>query len=179
MNRKLWSSLIILGAIFSSTPSSVLADSSVLNIETKATTVDVTVPGSTAIVFNADGTNATPTNFVISNQSKIAGINLSSVELDAGLSGWNLVDDSTDLKVQAVDTKNIRLKVGKLGQEQLVSPSAGSVSSSGTAQLGKALFSIPAKSQEKMNFVVERGAFGQSEAEAKAFDMTLNFEFNS
>ena len=51
--------------------------------------------------------------------------------------------------------------------------------SSGTAQLGKALFSIPAKSQEKMNFVVERGAFGQSEAEAKAFDMTLNFEFNS
>ena len=79
MSKKLLSSLIILGAIFSSAPTSVLADSSVLNIETKATTVDVTVLGSTAIVFNADGTNTTPSNFVISNQSKIAGINLSSV----------------------------------------------------------------------------------------------------
>lgn len=45
MSKKLLSSLIILGAIFSSAPTSVLADSSVLNIETKATTVDVTVRG--------------------------------------------------------------------------------------------------------------------------------------
>ena len=180
MNKKLLSSLLVAGMFMSQVaPVFAATQGSVLNIEAKATTVNMTVPGTAAIVFNADGTNTTPTNFNITNNSQIAGVHLESVDLNAGESGWKVVDASTDIKTQAVNTKNIRLKVGKEGQEQIVQPTSGNSNSTGKATLGQSLFSIAAEGTETMKFVVERGAFTTPEAEAKAFDMTLNFEFNS
>ena len=43
--------------------------STTVKIETKSTYMNVTVPTSIEFVFNEDGTNTLPTNFVITNNS--------------------------------------------------------------------------------------------------------------
>ena len=154
-------------------------ESSAINIEAKATTVNVTVPGTYAMVFKEDGTNLLPETFTIQNNSTVAGVHITTVEVDAGSSGWTVLGESANLKTQAVNTKAIKLKVGEKGNEQLVTPSGGTKHAQGTATLGQSNFSIEASGSKTMNFVVERGAFSNAVASERAFGMTLNFAFNS
>ena len=153
--------------------------SSAINIEAKATTVNVTVPGTYAMVFKEDGTNLLPETFIIQNNSTISGVHITTVEVDAGSSGWSVLGESANLKTQAVNTKAIKLKVGEKGNEQIVTPTGGTKASTGSATLGQDNFSIGASSSKTMSFVVERGAFSDAVASEKAFGMTLNFAFNS
>lgn len=142
-----------------------------VKIETKATTVNVTVPATgIPIVFNEDGTNTYPTNWAITNNSAIAGLHLSKIDM-TGTDGWSLLGESADTKVLAADTKQIKFSMGKSGSEKLVDPSAG-------ATFTPSEISIPASESQVFSFVVERAAFTQSAASTKAFDMTLTFDFN-
>lgn len=151
--------------------------SSELQIDAKATTVNVTVPGTAPMVFNADGTDLTPESFTITNNSKIGGVYLDSISLDADGSGWTLLEESADLKTQAKDEKKIKLKIGLEGQEKLIAPTNGSDDSTGAADFSMGDVDIEAEQSATLNFVVERGAFTQDLANAKAFGMTLKFEF--
>lgn len=149
-----------------------------LTIDAKATTVNVTVPGTAAMIFNEDGTNTVPSSFTVTNNSKIAGVSLTQIDLDASTSGWKLLADSVDLKTQAKDVKNIRLKMGKDGVMKTIAPSSSTESETGSATFTSGEISIPATQSETIKFEVERGAFTSAIPASKAFGMTLNFEFN-
>lgn len=157
------------------------AASSDVNIEVKATTMDnvsVTVPTSIPIVFNADGSNTLPTNWTIENLSPIAGIHLSQIDMNAENSGWKLLAASENVKTLSADTKSIKFSVGKSGALKLVVPTKGTASETGTVTFGSTDISIPSGETQILSFDVERGAFTESEASAKAFNMVLTFNFN-
>lgn len=157
------------------------AASSTVDIEVKETDMDnvsVTVPSSIPIVFNADGTNTLPTNWTIENKSAIAGIHLAKIEMNAGTSGWKLLSSSTNVKEMTVNTKSIRFSVGLVGNLKVVAPSNGNEDASGSVTYGNADIAIPSGETKVLAFQVERGAFTNPEASAKAFDMVLTFNFN-
>ena len=157
------------------------AASSDVNIEVKATTMDnvsVTVPTSIPIVFNSDGTNTLPTNWTIENLSAIAGIHLSQIDMNAGSSGWKLLAETQNVKTLSKDTKSIKFSVGKAGSLKLVAPTSGNENASGSVSFGDAEISIPSGETQVLSFDVERGAFTEAHASAKAFDMVLTFKFN-
>lgn len=157
------------------------AASSTVDIEVKATDMDnvsVTVPSSIPIVFNADGTNTLPTNWTIENKSSIAGIHLTQIEMNAGASGWKLLCDSYDVKSMRANTKSIQFSVGLENNLKLVAPNNGQEDEMGSVTFGETDISIPSGETKNLAFHVERGAFTQAEASAKAFDMVLTFNFN-
>lgn len=157
------------------------AASSDVTIEVKATTMDnvsVTVPTSVPIAFNADGTNTLPTNWTIENLSTIAGIHLSQIDMNAGNSEWKLLAASQDTKALSKDTKAIKFSVGKAGELKVVAPTSGVENASGSVTFGSSEISIPSGQTQVLSFGVERGAFTQAHASAKAFDMVLTFNFN-
>lgn len=157
------------------------AASSRVDIEVKETDMDnvsVTVPSTIPIVFNADGTNTLPTNWTIENKSVIAGIHLAKIEMNAGNSGWNLLNSSTNVKEMAVNTKSIRFSVGLAGNLKIVAPTNGNEDATGSVTYGNADIAIPSGETKVLAFQVERGAFTNPEASAKAFDMVLTFNFN-
>lgn len=157
------------------------AASADVNIEVKATTMDnvsVTVPTTLPIVFNEDGTNTLPTNWTIENISSIAGIHLSTVDMNAGASGWKVLAASQDTKTLSADTKAMKFSVGKSGALKLVAPTSGNESATGTVSFDDNAISIPSGQTQVLSFDVQRGAFTQDVATAKAFDMVLTFNFN-
>ena len=157
------------------------AASADVNIEVKATTMDnvsVTVPTTLPIMFNEDGTNTLPSNWTIENISSIAGIHLSTVDMDAKTSGWKLLAASADTKVLPADTKSIKFSTGKAGALKLVAPTTGTESTTGTVSFGDTEIAIPSGETQVLAFDVQRGAFTADQATAKAFDMVLTFNFN-
>lgn len=159
----------------------VSAASSDVNIEVKATTMDnvsVTVPSTLPIVFNADGSNTLPTNWTIKNVSTIAGIHLSSIDLDANGSGWKLLDKDQDTTKLSVDTKNIQFYAGKGEDLKLVSPENGTEAERGSVDFADNEISIASGQTQLLSFDVDRAAFTEDLASAKAFDMVLTFNFN-
>lgn len=157
------------------------AASTDVNIEVEATDMDnvsVTVPTTLPIIFNADGTNTLPTNWTIENKSTIAGIHLSEISMDAQDSGWKLLADSEDVTALSADTKAIKFSVGKTGALQLVTPSSGTENAMGSVTFEDTAISIASGETQVLSFDVERGAFTETEASAKAFDMVLTFKFN-
>lgn len=149
-------------------------------IDAKATTVNMTVPATAPMVFNADGTNTVPTNFTIQNNSKIGGVHLSNIELNADTqNSWKIAKEGTDLKVKPANTKTITLKLGASGVEKFAVPSkSAEESANATVTFGPTDFTIPASGNKTLSFIVDRGAFTNAIPNAKAFDMTLNFDFN-
>ena len=157
------------------------AASADVNIEVKATTMDnvsVTVPTSLPIVFNEDGTNTVPTNWTIENISSIAGIHLSQVDMNANSSGWKLLAASQDTKVLRADTKSMKFSIGKAGALKLVAPTTGNEGATGTVSFDDNAIAIASGETQVLAFDVQRGAFTQDVATAKAFDMVLTFNFN-
>lgn len=149
-----------------------------ITIDAKATTVNVTVPSSAPMVFNEDGTNTLPSNFDITNNSDIAGVHINSIKLDGTDTGWSVLKESADLKTQKKNLKKIKIKMGVSGNEKIVAPTNGSDDSTGTATFGPTDFAVAANETKKVNFVVERGAFTEPVANAKAYDMTIVFDFD-
>lgn len=157
------------------------AASSEVYITVEATAVDVTVPGggegddsgegtgaeALPIVFKADGSNVYPTNWTITNNSKIAGVTLKSVKL-TGTNGWELLGSDTDTKTLAADSKKIKFYMGKPNQLEQIVPNGTTLASPIT---------IPAEGSQTFGFKVDRAAFSQAQNASKAFDMLLVFEF--
>ena len=157
------------------------AASADVNIQVKATTMDnvsVTVPTALPIVFNEDGTNTLPSNWTIENISSIAGIHLSTVDMNANSSGWKLLAGSQDTKTLKADTKSIKFSVGKQSALKLVAPTSGNESVTGTVSFDDNAIAIASGQTQVLSFEVQRGAFTQDIADAKAFDMVLTFNFN-
>lgn len=180
MNKKIIYSGLMLGALGLIIPAMAVtasAFSSELKIQTEATTIDVTVPGQAAMIFNEDGSNIVPLNFKVVNNSQIAGIYMSEIDLDAGLSGWKIVNPTVDLKTMAVDSKAIRLAMGEQGNEKAAVPTAGTEDSTAKITYGVKGFVVPSASEKIINFDVERGAFSKNIPAGDAFTMNLNFEF--
>ena len=163
------SSGILLG---SGTVASASNFGSELQIDVKATTINVTVPSTAPMIFNEDGTDTLPSSFTVKNNSKVGGVYLKKIALAAGNSGWTLLDSGADLKTQPKDQKKIKLYIGKKDSEKLISPSTAS------ASFGASEIVIPASGSETLSFKVERGTFSQAVPNSTAFNMTLSFEFN-
>lgn len=140
--------------------------------------VSVTVPSTLPIVFNADGTNTIPSNWTIQNVSAIAGIHLVKVNLTADGTGWKLTKDSERVKTQDVNGKAIRFSVGLQGNRKVVDPNGGSESESGSATFEYPEIAIASGEEKVLSYEVERGAFTETKASAKAFTMVLEFAFN-
>jgi hypothetical protein len=70
--------------------------------------MNITVPTSIEFVFNEDGTNTLPTNFVITNNSPIANVLLIKSRLSTGTSPWRLLPQTANTKLLDVDTKDIK-----------------------------------------------------------------------
>lgn len=151
--------------------------STTVKIETKSTYMNVTVPTSIEFVFNEDGTNTLPTNFVITNNSPIANVSLVKARLSAGTSPWRLLPQTANTKLLAVDTKDIKFYMGTEGQKKLVSP-GNTVSSVGEVTWNNGELSIASLGSKALSFDIERGAFKTAESSAKAFDLILTFEYN-
>lgn len=152
-----------------------------LDIEIKATTVDVTVPGNAPVVFNEGGTVTTPLTWPVKNNSLIAGVHITKLTVDGTEKKWKVVSGDTDLKTMPVNDKKIRLKFGKKGGElKLVAPVSGSKENvRGQCDFGNEEIVIPANETQEFSFEIERGAFTTpTENSAKAFDMVLTFAFN-
>ena len=150
-----------------------------VNIEAKATTVNITMSDTVPVTFNADGTNTVPTNFSIKNNSAISGLHLDTVKLTAAAStDWKVAADSFNTKTMAKDTKTIIFKLGAEGKLKTAVPASGTTAATGTATFGAADFQIPATGSKIMKFDITRGAFSKELTSAKAFDMVMNFSFD-
>lgn len=147
-------------------------------IEATDMNVSVTVPSTLPIIFNADGTNTFADNWSIKNISALAGIHLTGVHLNGDGTGWKVVKDSATVKTQEVNGKSVKFFVGVPETMQLVMPSNGSESETGTATFDVDDICIPSGATKTLEFAVERGAFTETTASAKAFSMTLDFAFN-
>lgn len=147
-------------------------------IEATDMNVSVTVPSTLPIVFNADGSNTIPDNWTIENVSALAGIHLTNVHLNGNGSGWKVVNDSSIVKTQSVNGKAVKFFVGVPGAMKLVEPQSGSENEAGTAGFEANDICIASGETKTLNFMVERGAFTETTASAKAFSMTLDFAFN-
>lgn len=149
-----------------------------LNIEIKATTVNVTVPADAPVVFNENGTVTTPSDWSVTNNSAIAGVHITKVSVNDAAKKWRVVDGSTNLTSMPVNTKSIRLKFGKEGNLKLVAPVLGEDGFKGECSFNDKEIEIPAKQKQTLSFEIERGAFTTTESSAKAFDMELTFAFD-
>lgn len=147
-------------------------------IEPTNMNISVTVPSTLPIVFNSDGTNTIPDNWTIENVSALAGIHVTNVHLEGNGSGWKVVNDSAIVKTQSVNGKAVKFFVGLPGAMKLVEPNSGSENESGTATFDIDDICMPSGEAKTLNFTVERGAFTETTASAKAFSMTLDFAFN-
>lgn len=147
-----------------------------VNIEAKATTMNVNVPSTAAFVFNADGTNVVPTNFTITNNSKISGIHVTSIALTSADAdkGWKLLPESANVKTQAVNTKNIKMTINN----KPVVVTGTAAATTGTATYEANDIAIASEGTTTLKFGVERGSFTTAVASGKAFDMVTSFAFN-
>lgn len=148
-----------------------------VKIETKATEMNVTVPSSVEFIFNEDGSNTLPTNFNITNNSQIARVSLVKAEMDSANSGWRLLPSTSDTKLLAVDSKDIQFYMGLADNEKIVNP-GNTVANTGNVTWDNGEITIDALQTQNIAFDINRGAFNSAQSSAKAFDMTLTFEFN-
>lgn len=142
-----------------------------VTIEVKATDVDVTVPTTLPVVFNADGTNTYPETFTITNNSEIARLELSTASVDAENNGWGLT--TADAKTLAADTKDVKFYAGI--KKDSVETFKGNFTALNTDLAFNEI--IPAEGTLSMCFKMERAAFTQAIAVASAFDMVLDFNW--
>lgn len=184
MNKKSISKLLLAGLVtccalsLGTDIASAYSSTSTIDIEIQTTMVDVTVPSSAPFIFNEDGTTTTPDNWCVKNNSNIAGIYLSKIEVDGTEAGWKVLGDSYDTKTMPVNTKSIRLKIGKDGELRTIQPKNLSLEDfKGEYIFNKDDIIIPSGSSQELKFKVDRGAFTLVQASSKAFEMTMEFLF--
>lgn len=160
-------------AVYADGPS----EASTLNIEVKATTIKATVPTEASVLFNEDETVTVPTNFDITNDSTITDLSIVKFALDGG-TDWTLASDAKDLKTNKSDTKEARIQVGPTTDNlQTIVPTAGESAATGSTSWANGTVNIKPGATQNIAFNVERGAFSEAIANAKAYGMQLDFEF--
>ena len=137
----------------------------------------VSVPTQIPIIFNEDGTNTYPENWVIKNESSIAGIYLHQVRMDSGDTGWKVLASTIDTAKLPADTKSMKFSMGRENNLKLVNPGGGTENKVGVLIYNKQDIQIPVGEETQIHFNVERGAFTESADMQKAFDMELSFLF--
>ena len=161
--------------LFGATISANAASATVtFKVEQSDVTTAVTVPGQLPIIFNADGTNTYPTNWKVYNNSELGAVRLSTVDL-VTRSDWELVNESTDIKSNSRDSKEIKFYMGTPNKLRIFKPSSDSSRLSFEEEYEVV---IPAGGSQQFDFQVERGAFKTALAEHIAFDLVLTFEYN-
>ena len=179
LNKILLSSILSLGVLASTASVANAADfTSQIEVEVKATTVNVTVPSSAPFIFNEDETNTLPSNWSVTNNSNLSKVYISKISIDGTDAGWKVVNDTYDLKTMSVNTKNVRLKFGKEGDLKLISPVSGNENTKGEYTFGASDIVIPAGTSQELKFDIERGSFTQAQSKSKAFGMTIEFNFS-
>ncbi len=153
------------------------AKSAVVDITVEATdmSVSVTVPSTIPIVFNEDGTNTYPSNWVIENNSNIAGIYLDDVAFTAK-NGWSLLGLDEDAKALPVGTKQVKFFMGTEEIFNHVTPAG--LSGGGGVSFEPTDIQLPARTSQKMEFEVERGAFTEAITAERAFELVFTFQFS-
>ena len=185
INKKIIAALMC-GAIFLSIPQVANASTSqaaavqpnhnanvAVNIGTEALVVDITVPGTVAFAFNADGSNEIPDNFVITNHNKLASFYLKEISIDAGGSGWKIAGHDQSI---SMDEKTIKMSAGLKSSEKEIVPTNGTKDSTGSATFTNSEFVLAPEVDTTMNFVVDRPIYTEKINQAKAFDMSMEFE---
>lgn len=148
-----------------------------VTIDAKATTVNVTISDTAPFIFNEDGTNTTPSNFTVKNNSQIAGLHLVSADFNqVQENGWTIENNNYSFKTMPKNTKKVAFKLGENGNLKEVVKS--DVGKKGTATFGATDFAIPANETKTVKFEVTRGAFTTPEAQQSAFKLVMNFDFN-
>lgn len=157
--KKLLLSLMCLGMVICTAPFSVFADetkSTDINITTNAATISVTVPATVAMVFNADGTTTTPTNWTIENASAV-DVKLTTISLE-GKNDWSLgeVTNTTNSKVISMTLDSVSPESNVYTLNKTIAKTNGS-------------YTIPV--------AVSRSAFSKA-MEQVGFTATLAFTYN-
>lgn len=148
-----------------------------VNIQAKATTVNVTISDTAPFVFNEDGTNTTPSNFTVTNNSELGGIHLVSANFtQVADKGWTIENQDYSFKTTANNTKKVALQLGAEGNLKAVVK--GTDGKTGSASFGANDFVVPAKSSKTVKFDVKRGAFTTPVANENAFKLVMNYDFN-
>lgn len=150
-----------------------------VQIQAEATTMNVTVPTSVDIIFNADGTDVVPDNFNITNNSAISGIHVKNIKFDGTTQKWNVAKDDLNMKTLPVGEKTVKFTVGKAGSEKNVTPESGDKANVGNAAFTQGEFDIAAEATENLSIKVERGSFKEAVAKASAYKVLIDFDFNA
>ncbi|MBQ4560531.1 MAG: hypothetical protein IJA54_09450 [Tyzzerella sp.] len=162
--------------LFGATISANAASASVtFKVEQTDVNTAVTVPGQLPIIFNADGTNTYPSNWIIYNKSELAGVHLQTVKL-VEKSDWKVVNESTDLTKNTHDTKQIKFYMGVPNKLRIFKPYADGGSALSFEE--EYAVSIPAGGSQQFEFEIKRGAFNTALSEHIAFELQLNFAYN-
>ena len=159
---------------FAASSETEVAGSSTINIETKAVTVNMTVPSSADFVFNANGTTTVPTNWEIKNNNAYTAVKLNEVNL-TGENTWKIANASEAL---ALDQKAIKLKVGAPEGLKQVVPTNATTDATGKAVFAASDFVIPKTNKKVLKFDVTRPDFSKSAVSEKAYTMGLVFDLS-
>lgn len=143
------------------------ASTTTVNITAEPTALNVTVPTTLAISLKADGTTVLPSNFTITNNSKIGAVKITKVMVTTGAKGWKLVSASTSLAGRPVDTKELKLGIVD-GTDKWIDPTAG-------LALNKV---VAAAGTSTLQFKAERTAFTAAVNDAGAFTMETTIAYN-
>lgn len=150
-----------------------------LKIGAETTTIDITVPTFVEITFNDDGTNTLPTNFKITNHSKIAGIHVTKVEMTAdGENGWTLLPEGTDTTELTKNTQGILFSIGLEGALKVVEPEGSVEAATGSAAFNENDIVIAAEQEVTLAMDVARAAFTTAVDTEDAFNVNITFDFN-
>lgn len=182
INKLLMAGVLSLGVLGNSTLPVFAATGSYgssLEIEVRNTTMDVTVPATLPMIFAEDGSNVLPDNWTVKNNSKTTKLYVSRIAVDAGNSGWKVVDDTVTPSNEYDNTKVIKLKMGKRGSEKLIKPVYSERNAEGLHQFANTDIVINPEQSETLSIQVERPRFTNSIANSKAFDLTIEFDVKS
>lgn len=143
-----------------------------VSITTHARTIDVTVPGTLAMVFNADGTNVIP---ALPIENNMVGVNLSLDSVTANFTGsdWKV---SAESALTGIDSKKIQL-FSKLSDDNSVMFTTTD-GITGVCDLNSENVSIQNGTPYSFQLDVTRGTFTSDLSPSKAFDLSFAFSIS-
>ena len=167
------SAIAIIGVVPAFADTNTTSNNTDVNVQVEATTMNVTVPVSLPITFESDGSNTTPENFAVTNNSDIAGIHIAKIEFD-GENDWRLLPESADINNLDINSKDIKFSVN----DKLITPNGDVADDKGSILCDENDFNIEANSSINLKFDIEHGIFTENLPSEKAFTMVTTFAFN-
>lgn len=142
--------------------------SSIISIETEASTINVTVPTNAAFIFKSDGTNVYPSNYEITNNNTLTAVTLDAIDFE-GVNGWSLTAEDDTFQA---DVKKFALKMGLRDGALSVVDKANGVSFSGDTEI-----KIAPNGSKTLSFEAKRGVFSSPVTTENAMQMTMHFDW--